>query len=102
MSKTLNTFIEKIKKMVNEVKVYISGNMADTYHPRMNLNRDIIQVNVDAYGNTTDAPSSITKCYRIMKAAFKAAIRREDVFICPICKSELIDKKCPKGHEIVW
>ena len=70
MAKTLNTFIERLKTMVDKAEADASGN--------------------------------IKMAYKITEAALKAAIRHEDVYICPVCGSELINKKCPKGHKIVW
>ena len=42
----------------------------------------------------------IKMAYKIVEAAIKAVVRNEDVYICPVCGSELIDKKCLNGHEI--
>ena len=61
--------------------------------------KDVILDSPDAQ---YDSSGDLVKGYRIIVSAAKAAIKGEDVYICPVCKSELIERKCPKGHVIIW
>lgn len=42
----------------------------------------------------------IKMVYKIVEAAIKAVVRNEDVYICSVCGSELIDRKCLNGHKM--
>lgn len=43
---------------------------------------------------------SIVQSSRVIGSAVTSVINWEDIEICPICKTKLVDGKCPKGHPI--
>ena len=77
----MKTIIYKIARMFNNM---VKDDILDSS-----------DVQVDSSGN-------IVKGYRFVVSAARAAYKGENVYICPVCKSELVDRKCPKGHELIW
>ena len=44
--------------------------------------------------------SPITKSANIFSTSLKSVYEKRDIEVCPVCKSELINGKCTKGHNI--